>query len=77
MQHKESADAMTDDEGPMVPLQLRMPKELIGRIDKFRRTLMTRPTRAWTIRYLLENALNISEAAKRDNTNGNEKNDTC
>ena len=53
---------MDDDiEEPLVPIQLRLSPVQIPRIDRYRRTLTLRPTRAWTIRWLLENALNIIE----------------
>lgn len=50
-----------EDQEPLVPIQLRLSPTQIARIDRYRRTMTLRPSRAWTIRWLLENALNIIE----------------
>jgi predicted DNA-binding protein len=49
----------------LVSLQIRLPQELIERIDKYRLSLTMRPTRSMTIRFLIENAMAILED-KRD-----------
>lgn len=51
---------MVDDE-PMLTLQIRLPRSMIQRIDKLRFGMTMRPTRTATIRWCIENALNILE----------------
>ena len=53
-----------EDQEPLVPIQLRLSPTQIARIDRYRRGMTLRPTRAWTIRFLLENALNILESGE-------------
>jgi metal-responsive CopG/Arc/MetJ family transcriptional regulator len=52
----------------MATLQVRLPQDLLKRIDAYRFQLTMRPTRSQTIRFLLENALSILEEA-----HGNER----
>lgn len=53
----------TKSEPPMAPdpVKVRLPKELIERIDAYRARVPTRPTRSQIIRFLLDHALNIIE----------------
>ena len=56
---------MTDDEQPMPAIQIRLPQTLIDRIDRYRLALSLKPNRAQTIRFLVENAMNILESQEK------------
>jgi hypothetical protein len=45
----------------LATLQVRLPQDLLKRIDAYRLKLTMRPTRSQTIRFLLENAMSILE----------------
>lgn len=51
----------TTDEPLLDPLKVRLPKELLDRIDQYRLSLPLRPTRSQIVRFLLEHAMNIIE----------------
>jgi len=48
-----------DSSEPMLVLQVRLPRQMIEDIDRWRFRLRMRPSRAWTIRWMLENAIEI------------------
>jgi hypothetical protein len=51
---------------PMATLQIRLPQELLQRIDNYRLSLTMRPTRSMMMRFLLENAMGIIEEQLRE-----------
>jgi len=52
---------MSDETGPMLAIQIRIPRDLMNRLDRYRFGMPLRPTRSQAIRFLIENALNILE----------------
>lgn len=46
---------MSDNE--LVPLQIRFPKDLLQRLDKYRLSLTIQPSRSQMIRYFVETGL--------------------
>lgn len=58
---------MIDTNHRLQTLQIRLPNDLIRRIDTYRYRLPLRPGRAQIIRFLLEHAMNIIEGSKEGN----------
>lgn len=56
---------MTDEE-PMLTLQVRLPREMIERLDQLRFGMPARLTRAQTIRWCLDHALTILQSQKEE-----------
>jgi len=48
---------MDNEKETLVPLQVRLPQEMLDEIDELRRKQPIRPSRVQTIRWLLENAM--------------------
>lgn len=57
---------MAKDDEPMLTLQVRLPRQMIDRLDKFRFGMVIRLTRAQTIRYFLETGLTLMESDNGD-----------
>lgn len=49
-------------EEPLTVIQVRLSRETIERVDRYRLGLSLRPSRSLVLRFLIENALNILEA---------------
>jgi hypothetical protein len=60
----------SDSQPPLATLQVRLPQDLLKRIDAYRLKLTMRPTRSQTIRFLLENAMGILEEGKDNESKG-------
>jgi predicted DNA-binding protein len=56
---------MSERDEKLLTLQIRIPPELMRRIDTYRLNLTMRPTRSQYIRFLLENAMTILEEGDR------------
>jgi hypothetical protein len=52
------------DKEPMITLQIRLSGELVDRIDRLRLGMSMRPSRVQTIRWILENGINILESSR-------------
>jgi hypothetical protein len=52
---------VTRHESPQVPLQLRLPADLLGRIDQARASMAVQPSRMAMIRWLLDKGLEAQE----------------
>jgi metal-responsive CopG/Arc/MetJ family transcriptional regulator len=57
-------DAINAKPQPLVTVQVRLPPDLLQRIDDYRQKLTIRPTRSQVVRFLLENAVSILEAGE-------------
>jgi len=49
---------------PLSTIQIRLTREVIDRIDRYRLGMPMRPSRSMTIRFLIEHALAIAEEQK-------------
>jgi predicted DNA-binding protein len=52
---------MIETGSPLVTIQLRLPRETIERIDGYRHNMATQPSRARTVRWMVESRLNQLE----------------
>lgn len=50
---------------PLVTVQVRLSRETIARVDRYRLGLSMLPSRSMVLRFLIENAINIVEEQQR------------
>jgi metal-responsive CopG/Arc/MetJ family transcriptional regulator len=60
----------TIDSEKMATLQIRIPHDLLRRVDNYRFKLVIRPTRSQTVRFLVESALQLFEENSKDAPDG-------